>query len=168
MLNSLCLEIKRKRELIHKATVKSQYYKELNQQKDDTPDYVKEVKTKTKREKVGTQIMQVFGMQERTIDENGNVVELHKPEDEKEQGKRQNKPNPFKSQMEESLKRKRESEQERREKEEKLKEQKEQRHAYYKERSEKRRKMLSKTKRGQPKMAARMDVLLEKIEKQAS
>ncbi|KAG1211399.1 hypothetical protein G6F68_008451 [Rhizopus microsporus] len=145
-------QIKRKRELIHKATVKSQYYKELNQQKDDTPDYVKEV----------------FGMQERTIDENGNVVELHKPEDEKEQGKRQNKPNPFKSRMEESLKRKRESEQERREKEEKLKEQKEQRHAYYKERSEKRRKMLSKTKRGQPKMAARMDVLLEKIEKQAS
>lgn len=54
MLNSLCLEIKRKRELIHKATVKSQYYKELNQQKDDTPDYVKEVKTKTKREKVET------------------------------------------------------------------------------------------------------------------
>lgn len=107
-------------------------------------------------------------MQERTINEDGNVVELHKPEDENEQDKRQNKPNPFKSQMEESLKRKRESEQERREKEEKLKEQKEQRHIYYKERSEKRRKMLSKTKRGQPKMAARMDVLLEKIEKQAS
>jgi hypothetical protein len=38
------IEQKRKYELIHKATVKSQYYKELNKEKDeDTPDYVKEV-----------------------------------------------------------------------------------------------------------------------------
>jgi len=38
------IEQKRKYELIHKAQVKSQYYKELNKDsKDDTPDYVKEV-----------------------------------------------------------------------------------------------------------------------------
>ena len=41
------IEQKRKYELIHKATVKSQYYKELNKKEegDETPDYVKEVYT---------------------------------------------------------------------------------------------------------------------------
>lgn len=38
------LEQKRKYDLIHKAQVKSQYYKELNKDtNDETPDYVKEV-----------------------------------------------------------------------------------------------------------------------------
>lgn len=41
------IEQKRKYDLIHKAQVKSQYYKELNKDsKDDTPDYVKEVQMK--------------------------------------------------------------------------------------------------------------------------
>ncbi|KAI8086681.1 uncharacterized protein BX664DRAFT_336496 [Halteromyces radiatus] len=48
---------KKKQELIQKATVKSQYYKALaKEHADDTPDYVKEI----------------F---EKTIDEDGNVVE---------------------------------------------------------------------------------------------
>ncbi|CAO3685150.1 unnamed protein product [Rhizopus stolonifer] len=53
-------QLKRKQDLIHKATVKSQYYKTLNKQDDDTPDYVKDI----------------FGAQEKTIDKDGNVVEL--------------------------------------------------------------------------------------------
>ncbi|KAI8377472.1 uncharacterized protein BYT42DRAFT_546168 [Radiomyces spectabilis] len=50
---------KKKAELIHKATVKSQYYKTIAKEKDvlEAPDYVKEI----------------FG--ERTIDDQGNVVE---------------------------------------------------------------------------------------------
>lgn len=44
---TLFLELKRKNELIQKAKVKSQYYKQLNQDPDDdTPDYVKDVNNK--------------------------------------------------------------------------------------------------------------------------
>ncbi|KAG1145774.1 hypothetical protein G6F37_005265 [Rhizopus arrhizus] len=169
-------QLKRKKELIHKATVKSQYYKALKKDDDDTPDYVKEI----------------FGAQERTIDKNGNVVELEKTVDDEEfdmeseeeeseeedtsKNKRQrmidaaakqHKPNPFKAEIEERERRKKESEEEKKARAEQYKKQKEERHTYYKDRSDKRRKMLAKTKSGQPKMAARMDVLLEKIQKEA-
>ncbi|KAG1470780.1 hypothetical protein G6F56_002485 [Rhizopus delemar] len=166
-------QLKRKQDLIHKATVKSQYYKTLNKQDDDTPDYVKDI----------------FGAQEKTIDKDGNVVELERSfneeeldeseesdqesdQDENRKNKRQQridalskKPNPFKSQMAESEKRKRETAQEKEERNKEYKKKKEERHVYYKDRSEKRRQMLAKTKTGQPKMAARMNVLLEQIEK---
>lgn len=49
------LEQKRKYELIHKASVKSQYYKELNKDAetgDDTPDYVKEVRSRSVSSKI--------------------------------------------------------------------------------------------------------------------
>ncbi|KAL0136386.1 hypothetical protein V8B55DRAFT_1590298 [Mucor lusitanicus] len=158
---------KRKYDLIHKAQVKSQYYKELNKDsKDDTPDYVKEI----------------FGA-ERTIDKDGNVIELEREhveeeeeeeefdldksssEDEEEESdneepsrKKQRstkalKPNPFKAQLEEREKLKKESLRKKARKE------------YYKERSEQRSKMLARTKKGQPKMASQMDVLLQKIQK---
>lgn len=178
---------KRKYELIHKATVKSQYYKDLNKEKDDdTPDYVKEI----------------FGAPERTIDKDGNVVELEKPVEEDEEevfdldeessseeeeeddddndeekqrlNKRQKrleamakipKPNPFKSQIEERERRKKESLDEKKERQQKQKEQHKARKAYYKDRSEQRTKMLARTKKGQPKMASQMDVLLSKIQK---
>ncbi|KAI9356596.1 hypothetical protein BD770DRAFT_411139 [Pilaira anomala] len=176
---------KRKYELIHKATVKSQYYKTLNKEKDadDTPDYVKDI----------------FGAPERTIDNNGNVVELKKEEveeeeeeefdldqesseeEEEEEGeekqrlnKRQKrieamsklpKPNPFKSQLDERERRKKESEEEKKERQKKIKEENEARKKYFKDRKEERSKMLAKTKRGQPKMASQMDVLLAKIQK---
>lgn len=67
--------------------------------------------------------------------------------------------------MAESEKRKRETAQEKEERNKEYKKKKEERHVYYKDRSEKRRQMLAKTKTGQPKMAARMNVLLEQIEK---
>lgn len=49
------LEQKRKYELIHKASVKSQYYKTLNNDAetgDDTPDYVKEVRSRSVSSKI--------------------------------------------------------------------------------------------------------------------
>ncbi|KAI9245442.1 hypothetical protein BY458DRAFT_591240 [Sporodiniella umbellata] len=164
-------QIKRKRDLIHKATVKSQYYKTINKQDDDTPDYVKDI----------------FGKQEKTVDSSGNVVDLQRSdveesepesqsesesEDESRKNKRQQridalskKPNPFQSQMAESERRKRETADEKKERKELYKKQKEERHVYYKDRSDKRRQMMAKTKKGQPRMAARMNVLLERIEK---
>ncbi|KAG2202463.1 hypothetical protein INT47_013079 [Mucor saturninus] len=179
---------KRKYELIHKATVKSQYYKTLNKDAEageDTPDYVKEI----------------FGTPERTIDKDGNVVELEREnveeedqvfdldeessseeeEDEKDDNeetqrlnKRQKrleamtrlpKPNPFKTQLQVREKRKLDSQQEKEERQKSFKEAKKARVEYYKGRSEERTKMLAKTKKGQPKMASQMDVLLGKIQK---
>ncbi|KAI9010918.1 hypothetical protein CLU79DRAFT_722695 [Phycomyces nitens] len=67
----LSLEKKKKQQLIQKATVKAQYYKTLAKEKPDldAPDYVKEI------------------FAEKTIDEDGNVVEYdngtkRKPEEE--------------------------------------------------------------------------------------
>ncbi|KAI9265307.1 hypothetical protein EDC94DRAFT_604483 [Helicostylum pulchrum] len=180
---------KRKYELIHKATVKSQYYKTLNKETDadEAPDYVKEI----------------FGAAERTIDSNGNVVELKNEEEEQEEqeefdldeessseeeesggeeeedddkklNKRQKrleamtrlpKPNPFKTQLEERERRKKESEEEKKDRQKKIQEEKKARMKYFKDRKEERSKMLAKTKKGQPKMASQMDVLLQKIQK---
>ncbi|KAI8636907.1 hypothetical protein BD408DRAFT_425390 [Parasitella parasitica] len=178
---------KRKYDLIHKAQVKSEYYKELNKNTNDsTPDYVKEI----------------FGA-ERTIDKDGNVVELKRNQDEEQEqefdldksssdeedneddeddkddegsdsGEKSRKmqrsakslkPNPFKAQLEEREKLKKESLNEREERQMKYKQEKKARISYYKERSQQRSKMLARTKKGQPKMASQMDVLLEKIQK---
>ncbi|CEP11486.1 hypothetical protein [Parasitella parasitica] len=169
-------EQKRKYDLIHKAQVKSQYYKELNKNtNDDTPDYVKEI----------------FGA-ERTIDKDGNVVELERDEQEEhldpssseeecednndnddksrreQKSAKSSKPNPFKVQLEERQRLRKESLNEKEERQKKYRQEKKARLSYYKGRSQERSKMLARTKKGQPKMASQMDVLLEKIQKTIS
>ncbi|KAI8077322.1 uncharacterized protein B0P05DRAFT_579677 [Gilbertella persicaria] len=160
---------KRKYELIHKAQVKSRYYKELDKDDDEsTPDYVKEAST-------------IFILFKRTIDKDGNVVELEKEQDEQEfdldqsssseeeeeeeQVQKRQKPNPFKSQIEERERTKQQLVQDKQERQKRIAESKEGKKKYYKERKEQRGKMLARTKRGQPNMAAQMDVLLNKIQK---
>jgi hypothetical protein len=54
---------------------------------------------------------------------------------------------------------------EKEERQKKFKQEKKARINYYKGRNEQRTKMLARTKKGQPKMASQMDVLLEKIQK---
>ncbi|KAG0185650.1 hypothetical protein DFQ28_009030 [Apophysomyces sp. BC1034] len=186
---------KKKHDLIHKATVKGQYYKTLAKEDQDlaTPDYVKEI----------------FG--ERTIDEDGNVVkyqngtkdnkdnksskgnkrkvesdddrvfDLDNPssdEEEEEAPKRKksqpkddeaskrHKPNPFKAQLDVRKLAKEELQKERAEKQRKFEEQKKAKEEYLRGRRRERSKMLAKNKKGQPNMATQMDVLLEKIKKQ--
>jgi hypothetical protein len=78
---------------------------------------------------------------------------------------RQAKPNPFKSQLEERERLKNESLEEKKERQNKMKQEKKAKIEYYKERNEQRGKMLARTKKGQPKMASQMDVLLHKIQK---
>ncbi|KAI9275615.1 hypothetical protein BDA99DRAFT_495963 [Phascolomyces articulosus] len=186
---------KRKHELIHKATVKKQYYKSIEKEnpQDDTPDYVKEI----------------FG--ERTIDEDGNVVAYDSGkkdsafEEEKEQdrvyylddasssdeeeddeeedddddkGKRskkkskmnseskQHKPNPFKSQIDDRNKARKLTQEQRDKRDRDFAQQAKDRQQYYSKRRRERSQMLAKNSKGQPKMAKQMDHLLEKIQKQ--
>ncbi|KAI9477900.1 MAG: hypothetical protein EXX96DRAFT_568634 [Benjaminiella poitrasii] len=156
-------QIKKKRELIHKAQVKSQYYK-TKDPKDDAPDYVKEI----------------FAA-ERTIDKDGNVVELatdsfepeqeeislDDPSDNDDTAKTRAplKPNPFKSQLEDRERLRKETEEEKKERLRLLEAKKKETKAYYRKRRDQRGKMLARTKTGQLNMAAQMDVLLEKIQK---
>ncbi|KAF7720784.1 hypothetical protein EC973_006086 [Apophysomyces ossiformis] len=180
---------KKKHELIHKATVKGQYYKTLAKEDQDlnTPDYVKEI----------------FG--ERTIDEDGNVVKYQdstqgdkeetKPEDDhvydldnpssdeeskeeetsskrkrtkqKDEVQKRHKPNPFKAQLDTRKKAKEELEKEREEKRKMIEEKIKAKEEYMRHRRRERSKMLAKNRKGQPNMATQMDVLLEKIKKQA-
>ncbi|SAM09339.1 hypothetical protein [Absidia glauca] len=173
---------KKKQELIHKMSVKSQYYKSLAKEHgDDTPDYVK----------------QVF---ERTIDEDGNVVEYEsgttkrkateekdeervfdldqeqssdededscgqKSKKQKKDDTKVHKPNPFKAQLEEQQTRKRLTQEERvarqQEREAKLGERK----RYYQHRNKERGKMLAKNKKGQPNLATQMEILIGRIKK---
>ncbi|KAI8148814.1 hypothetical protein BJV82DRAFT_505936 [Fennellomyces sp. T-0311] len=171
---------KRKHELIHKATVKKQYYKtiEKDNPQDDTPDYVKEI----------------FG--ERTIDDDGNIVAYNsgkndtpkeeeervhylgdessdEEEEEDDNGKKkrkthdkQHKPNPFKAQLDERDRKRRLTKEEREKRDREFAEQAKDRQKYYNKRRRERSQMLAKNAKGQPKMARQMDNLLEKIQKQ--
>ncbi|KAG2181444.1 hypothetical protein INT44_008257 [Umbelopsis vinacea] len=170
-----------KDQLVHKAKVKKDYYKQLSKEDSslETPDYVKEI----------------FG--ERTIDEDGNIVEYgasstkrkredgdEKVHDLDEQSSsseddgsdsdagdstrnRRNKgskPNPFKKEV---LKQKDTKEVQQQELEQKKKEKEEQqkgRAKYYKQRKEVRGKMMARNARGQPKMGTQINLLLDKIQ----
>ncbi|ORZ17148.1 hypothetical protein BCR42DRAFT_414009 [Absidia repens] len=183
---------KKKQELIHKATVKSQYYKTLAKEHavDNTPDYVKDI----------------F---EKTIDENGDVIEYQSGATKRKQPKKDNeetvfdldqesssddsdedsdddeangrrskkqkkdnkdttkalKPNPFKAHLEEQRKRKQQT-QEDRESRQKDKETKlAERKRYYQHRNKERGKMLAKNKNGQPNLATQMEILIGRIKK---
>ncbi|KAI8327599.1 hypothetical protein BC941DRAFT_446620 [Chlamydoabsidia padenii] len=174
---------KKKQELIHKMSVKSQYYKSLAKEHgdDDTPDYVK----------------QIF---EKTIDEDGNVVEYEsgttkrktpekeepvydldqqessssddddddsepKSKKQKKDDTKTHKPNPFKAQLEEQQKRKRLTEEERLAKQQEREAKLGERKRYYQHRNKERGKMLAKNKNGQPNLATQMEILIGRIKK---
>lgn len=75
------------------------------------------------------------------------------------------KPNPYKSQMEAFQESQAQKVESKKEKQERIEREKRERKKYYRERNEQRGKMLARTKKGQPKMATQMDVLLSKIQK---
>lgn len=103
--------------------------------------------------------------EEEEEDDNEETQRLNKRQKRLEAMTRLPKPNPFKAQLEVREKRKLESQKEKEERQKSFKEAKKARVEYYKGRSEERTKMLAKTKKGQPKMASQMDVLLGKIQK---
>ncbi|KAI8061605.1 hypothetical protein BC940DRAFT_310234 [Gongronella butleri] len=160
---------KRKQDIIHKAKVKSQYYKDLaSEYAADTPDYVKEI----------------F---ERTIDEDGNVVEFGDGQakipstDERKRkavehgddgsdsdddaSAKTHKPNPFRSQLEEQDKRRRAGQDMKKERHAKVEQEKADRKRYFQHRNKQRGKMLAKHKNGQPNLATQMSIMLGRIEK---
>ncbi|CDS12070.1 hypothetical protein LRAMOSA04265 [Lichtheimia ramosa] len=171
---------KRKNELIHKAQVKRKYHKQI--QKDnfdqDTPDYVKEI----------------FG--ERTIDDEGNIVEYNNGQksapsktdqddrvfyldesssdesDEEDKGKakkkkteKTRKPNPFKSEIQQKEQRIKSVQEEQKRRQRERDDREYEKRKYYKQRERERGRLMSKTKKGQPNMAAQVDHLLSKIQK---
>ncbi|ORX43206.1 hypothetical protein DM01DRAFT_1411666 [Hesseltinella vesiculosa] len=155
---------KKKQEIIHKAKVKSQYYKDLaTEYSQDTPDYVKEI----------------F---ERTIDEDGNVVEYgegtftapvktedrrrKQTSDDEQDHTKTHKPNPFKAQLDEHTKKVQTSQEEKGKRHANVAKQIKERKQYYQHRNKERGKMLAKHKNGQPNLATQMHILLDRLEKQ--
>lgn len=103
--------------------------------------------------------------QQESSSEEEEEDEISSKRQKRDEQMRQAKPNPFKSQLEERERLKSESLADKKERQNKFKQEKKARINYYKERNEQRGKMLARTKKGQPKMASQMDVLLQKIQK---
>ncbi|KAI9317259.1 hypothetical protein BX666DRAFT_1857674 [Dichotomocladium elegans] len=172
-LNPLERKVKKKKsELIQKAKIKGRYYKSIKKDNfsEDAPSYVKEI------------------FSERTIDDEGNVVEYNSGKNDNKSTKknhdnddreyylndtdsdedgnnkpRKHKPNPFKAQIEERDMKRKLTNEEREERQRQREEAEKAKKKYYKQRGQERGKMLSRTRKGQVKMAVEMDNLLNKI-----
>ena len=75
------------------------------------------------------------------------------------------KPNPFKSQIQQKEQRVKSIEDERKRRQQERDEREYEKRKYYKQRERERGRLMSKTKKGQPNMAAQVDHLLNKIQK---
>ncbi|KAI9307594.1 hypothetical protein BJ944DRAFT_13263 [Cunninghamella echinulata] len=163
---------KKKQELIHKARVKSEYYKTLEKEHaDSTPDYVKEIFEKT-IDQDGNIVEYAANKRKRNDldkepnpDNEDNLHKLKKGKNDKDITK-SNKPNPFKAQLEEQEKRKKLTKEQREEREKELEKKKKATKKYYHDRNKMRGKMLAKHKNGQPNLATQLDVLIGRLNQQ--
>ncbi|CAO3626183.1 unnamed protein product [Cunninghamella echinulata] len=149
---------KKKQELIHKARVKSEYYKTLEKEHADNQNgnIVEYAANKRKRNDLDS---------EPTSDNEENLHKSKKGKSDKDTTK-SNKPNPFKAQLEEQEKRKKLTKEQREEKEKELEKKKKATKKYYHDRNKMRGKMLAKHKNGQPNLATQLDVLIGRLNQQ--
>ncbi|CAO3609141.1 unnamed protein product [Cunninghamella blakesleeana] len=148
---------KKKQELIHKARVKSEYYKTLEKEHtDNTPDYVKDYE---------------FRSNKRSLDKDANDAEnkdnLQKIKKQKKDDDttKSFKPNPFKKQLDEQEKKRKLSQKQREERDKEFENKKKATKKYYHDRNKTRGKMLAKHKNGQPNLNTQLNVLIGRLKK---
>ncbi|ORX87122.1 hypothetical protein BCR32DRAFT_264464 [Anaeromyces robustus] len=167
--------IKKKHKLIEKAKIKSKYYKLIQNEVDDTPDYIKEIFGTDKEEKKEKKDNELT-YEDFESDEGSNSETEQKETSDKGKNKNKNKnnnnnkhknkkPNPFakaiKERNKEREEKKKEMEEKKRIKEENLEKKKE----YFRNRKSIRHKLARKNRKGQPIMKNQLEYLLNKLEK---
>eukprot|EP00833_Pecoramyces_ruminatium_P015205 jgi/Orpsp1_1/1189237/evm.model.d7180000070488.1 len=160
--------IKKKKKLIEKAKVKNKYFKTIQNEVDDTPDYIKEIfasDKKEEKEEKGEKNVNELTYKDFESDEGSNSEsendkeEVTKEEEKSSKGKNKNKknnknknkkPNPFakaiKERNKEREEKRKEMEEKKRIKEENLEKKKE----YFRNRKSIRHKLARKNSKGQP------------------